>query len=166
MSAPGPGGAPAAPRDEGGVAPPVRLRAAEADDLDAVEALLASSGLPVAGVADALERFVLAEADGTLVGVGGLEVHGGDGVLRSVAVAPAWRGRGLGARVTRRLLADARALGLRRLWLLTTTAEGWFPRHGFRPAPREEASEAVRGSVEFREACPASAVAMVRELEG
>ena len=67
--------------------------------------------------------------------------------------------------MTERVLESARAAGLRRLYLLTTTAEDYFPRHGFRPVPRESASPEVRSSVEFRDACPASAVAMVRDLE-
>lgn len=98
------------------------------------------------------------------MGVAGLEVHGSDGVLRSVAVAPALRGQGLGARLTDRVLEVARSEGLNRVYLLTTTAEEYFPRHGFRRIQRSDASAAVQRSVEFREACPASAVAMVLEL--
>lgn len=157
---PGPPGAPEAPAS----AVP-SLRRARAADLDAVEALLRDEGLPLDGVAQALTGFVVAEVDGTLAGVAGLEVHGSDGVLRSVAVVPGLRGRGLGARLTGRVLRQARDAGLRRVYLLTTTAEGWFPRLGFRVIPREEASPEARRSIEFREACPASAVAMVLDLE-
>jgi amino-acid N-acetyltransferase len=141
------------------------LRSATAADLSAVLRLLESAGLPAAGVAEHLADFVVAESGGRLEGVAGLEVHGHDGVLRSVAVDPSSRGRGLGRRLTERVLASARAAGLRRLYLLTTTAEGWFPRYGFRPIAREDASVAVRASVEFREACPDSAVAMVLDLD-
>ena len=141
------------------------IRPAGRGDLPAVLRLLEESGLPAAGVEEALQGFVVAEADGRLVGVAGLEVHGGDGVLRSVAVAPSLRGRGLGDRLTRRIVEAGRARGLRRLYLLTETAEGYFPKHGFRPLARDAASPEVRRSVEFREACPDTAVAMVLELE-
>lgn len=141
------------------------LRKARPEELAAVDGLLAAAGLPTVGVAEALDGFVVAEEADALVGVAGLEVHGDEGVLRSVAVAPSRRGSGVGARLTEAVLESARDAGLRRVWLLTTTAEGYFPRHGFRPAEREAASAAVRQSVEFREACPASAVAMVLELE-
>jgi N-acetylglutamate synthase-like GNAT family acetyltransferase len=141
------------------------LRSATSSDLSAVLRLIEAAGLPAAGVAEHLTGFVVAESGGRLEGVAGLEVHGHDGVLRSVAVDPSSRGRGLGRRLTERVLASARAAGLRRLYLLTTTAEGWFPRYGFRPIAREDASAAVRASVEFREACPASAVAMVLDLD-
>lgn len=140
------------------------IRRARPTDEPAIHALLVDAALPVAGVREALNHFVVSEAAGRLVGVAGLEVHGSDGVLRSVAVAPALRGQGLGARLTDRVLEEARSGGLARVYLLTTTAEAYFPRHGFRRIDRSEASEAVRRSVEFRDACPASAVAMVVEL--
>jgi arsenite methyltransferase len=142
------------------------IRAAGPGDVAAVEELLAAAELPLAGVRDWAERFVVAESGGRLVGVAGLEAHGRDGILRSVAVDPSARGSGLGSRLTARIIAAARQSGLRRLYLLTTTAEGYFPRHGFRPIPRDTAPPAVQRSVEFSEACPASAVAMVLELEG
>lgn len=141
------------------------LRPARGDDLAPILRLLGGEGLPAAGVEEFLATFVVAESDGDLVGVAGLEIHGRDGVLRSVAVAPAARGEGLGARLTRRVVDDARSAGLRNLYLLTTTADAWFPRHGFRVIPRDQASPQVQGSVEFREACPASATAMVLELD-
>ena len=141
------------------------LRMASRADLPSVETMLGAADLPVAGVAEFIDGFVVAEVDGDLVGVAGLESHGEDGVLRSVVVSPSFRGRGLGARLTERVLEAARAVGLRRLYLLTTTAEAYFPRHGFRRIERADASEAVQQSVEFREACPASAVSMVLELE-
>lgn len=141
------------------------VRKATAADLPGASRLLEASGLPLDGVVEAFGHFVVAEEGGRLVGVGGLEIHGPDGVLRSVAVEPALRGRGVGARLSERLIADARDAGLSRMYLLTTTAETYFPRHGFRPIPREEASPEVRGSVEFREACPQSAIAMVLDLE-
>lgn len=143
----------------------VEFREAGVSDLPGVEALLSGAGLPTAGVGEALGGFVVAEVDGRMVGVAGLEVHGGDGVLRSVAVDASQRGQGVGAALTERVIERARAAGLGRLYLLTTTADGYFPRHGFRRTTREAATEEIRNSIEFREACPASAVAMVLELE-
>jgi N-acetylglutamate synthase-like GNAT family acetyltransferase len=140
------------------------VRTATADDYPAIARLLEEAGLPTAGVADALAGFVVAEEGGALVGVAGLEVHGRDGVLRSVAVAPRVGGSGLGGLLTERILDDARRAGLRRLYLLTTTAADYFPRYGFRVVERDSASPEVRASVEFRDVCPASAVAMALDL--
>jgi amino-acid N-acetyltransferase len=63
------------------------------------------------------------------------------------------------------VLDRARERGVREMYLLTTTAERWFPRFGFTRIAREQVPDAVRGSVEFREACPAFA-AVMRALIG
>jgi transglutaminase-like putative cysteine protease len=79
-------------------------------------------------------------------------------------VDPSHRGEGLGIALTRRLLEDAQRAGLRRVFLLTETAQAFFPRFGFRPVARDDADPAVRGSVEFASACPASAQCMALDL--
>jgi amino-acid N-acetyltransferase len=142
------------------------LRPASAGDLAQVEALLAAHTLPLDGVREALECFVVAEHEGRIVGVAGTERCGpGDhALLRSVAVADAWKGRGLGRALVTRAIADAESRGAKALYLLTTTAEHYFPSFGFAPADRASVPPAVQASVEFASACPASAVVMVREV--
>lgn len=140
-------------------------RSARADDWAAVEALLAACDLPLAGAREGLDGFELAVAeDGALVGCAALELYGGSGLLRSVAVAPEWRGRWIASALVARLLDEARAEGLADVTLFTTTAADYFTRFGFRVIPREDAPEAVRASVEFREACPETATVMTRAL--
>jgi arsenite methyltransferase len=141
------------------------LRAARPADLPAVEVLLASAELPRLGAADLLEgAFVVAEAEGAVVGVAGLESHGGDALLRSVAVAPEWRGRGVGEALVRDRVEHARRLGLGHVYLLTTTAERWFPKLGFATVPRDSVPAAVQASEEFATLCPTSAIAMALRL--
>jgi amino-acid N-acetyltransferase len=149
-------------------ASPFTLRAATPSDLPAVRALLADSALPDAGL-DALFAahagdFALAEAGGALVGAAGLEVCGDDALLRSVAVRPAWRAHGVGRALVERLVYDAEARGIRALYLLTMTAEQYFPRFGFERVERGVVPAAVAETLEFRSACPASAVAMARPV--
>jgi amino-acid N-acetyltransferase len=50
------------------------------------------------------------------------------------------------------------------VFLLTTTAENYFPRFGFACVGRDEVSESVKCSMEFQVACPASAVVMRKTL--
>jgi N-acetylglutamate synthase-like GNAT family acetyltransferase len=50
------------------------------------------------------------------------------------------------------------------IYLLTETADGFFPRFGFRRIERNEASPAVQQSVEFRELCPVSSTVMMRPV--
>lgn len=141
------------------------IRSARPEDEPGVRVLLQEEGLPTDEVGRWLSHYVVAEEAGQVVGVAGLEVHGTDGVLRSVVVERSRRGGGLGGRLAATIIATARRAGLHRLYLLTTTAEEYFPRHGFRPIRRELASAEVRESVEFREACPDSAVCMVLDLD-
>jgi amino-acid N-acetyltransferase len=142
--------------------PSVAIRPAAASDRPGVVSLLRAAGLPEAGLSPTLEGFLVAEVDGRLAGAIGLETYGLDALLRSAVVDPATRGTGVGAALVEWLLRGADERGLQAVYLLTTTAEGWFPRFGFERIARDEVSEAVRGSVEFGGACPATAAVMRR----
>jgi amino-acid N-acetyltransferase len=146
-------------------------RAATPADLAAVERLLASADLPTQGVAEILAThpgdFVVAddpERAGELAAVAGLEVCSESALLRSVAVRPEWRARGLGRELVRRAVCEAEGRGLHALYLLTMTAEHYFPRFGFARVERGEVPAEIAGTLEFRSACPASAVAMAKPL--
>lgn len=129
-------------------------------------ALLRAASLPVDGVAEHLGDFLVAEGEGGLIGVAGLERYGDAALLRSVVVAESARGTGLGGRLTQRALEAAALSGARSVYLLTTTAERYFPRHGFQPTDRASVPAGVRESVEFTTACPSTATVMVLELGG
>lgn len=148
------------------IADTATLRLALRDDEPSVEALLTAANLPLDGVHDALPCFVVAEFGGEIVGVAGIEGCGTNGehaLLRSVAVAPSWQKRGLGRALVTRTIAEAEARGAKALYLLTTTAEGYFPTFGFALTTRDTVPDDVRATAEFQGACPASAIVMVRE---
>ena len=126
--------------------------------------MLTELKLPTAGVNEWWSLFTVAEAEGRIIGAAGLERYADGALLRSVAVQPAWRSSGLGRMLVDAALDTARRAGSRDVYLLTTTAEHYFPRLGFTAIPRESVPASVQASVEFREACPASAVAMHRRL--
>ena len=142
------------------------IRRATAADTAAVEALLTASHLPLDGVREALGCFVVAHDEERLVGVAGIEecgVRGEHALLRSVAVDPAWRSRGLGRTLVSRAIALAESRGARALYLLTTTAEHYFPSFGFTATSRDAVPDEVRATAEFQGACPTSATVMVRK---
>lgn len=113
----------------------------------------------------AIAGFVVATDGDELVGVVGVEPCGTRyGLLRSAVVASHWRGKGIGRDLVERVIGDARRRGVEALYLLTTTAEDYFPLFGFSRTTREEVPDAVRATEEFREACPASAAVMMRTL--
>jgi len=140
------------------------LRPARNEDLAAVEQLLTASGLPADGVADALCTFIVAESDERIVGVVGLEICCEHALLRSTAVAPEWRDRGLGRQLVERIIAEAEARNISALYLLTTTAERYFPTFGFVKTTRDAVPEPVQRTGEFVSACPASATVMCLTL--
>ena len=143
----------------------ITIRPATAAELPAVEALLREGKLPVDGVRE-MGNLLLVALDGDrVVGSAGLEVYGTAGLLRSVATAASIRGRGIGQVLVERALGAARERRLCRVYLLTETAAGFFPRFGFRPVPRADVEEAVQRSPEFAHLCPASAVPMMHDLE-
>lgn len=131
------------------------------DDLAAVRTLLAAAQLPLDGLEEQFgASYAVAECAGRVVGAEGIETYGDAGLLRSAVVDDRWRGKGVGDALTRDRLAWARARGLREVYLLTTTAASYFPRHGFIRIDRATAPDALQQSREFAEACPATAVAM------
>lgn len=146
------------------ITPDIVIRKAAVEDLPAVEQLLVSSDLPIAGVADSLCAFVVAESNERIVGVVGLELCCDYGLLRSTAVDPEFRDRGLGRLLVERIIAEAEARGIHALYLLTTTAERYFPSFGFVVSSRDAVPDSVRATTEFVSACPASATVMCLAL--
>jgi amino-acid N-acetyltransferase len=142
----------------------ITVRPAVATDLDAIRALLADATLPLDGVDAAFEHGVIAEAGGQVVGAAAIEPYATDGLLRSVVVAPALRGTGLGRRLVAAAEDTARELGIRDLYLLTETAIDWFPRLGYEPLPRDAAPAPIAGSVEFTVSCRDTGVLMRRGI--
>jgi amino-acid N-acetyltransferase len=127
----------------------------------AIVALLDACALPTEDLSThPLEHFFVAHAHGALVGVLGLEPFDGIALMRSLAVAPTWRGRGVAHELWRRARAHALALGVHDVLLLTTTAEPLFARWGFQRIARDQAPEAVRGTSEYGGLCPVSAALM------
>lgn len=81
---------------------------------------------------EAVQEFWVAELDGRIVGCGALHVLWSDlGEVRTVAVDPSVKGRGIGHAIVSRLLEVARELELERLFVLTFETD-FFGRHGFR----------------------------------
>lgn len=138
----------------------IALASASNSDLPEILALLGANELPVAGIADHVGSALVARDNGTIIGCAAVEVYGAAGLLRSVAVEESRRGTGLGRRLTAAVLDLARRRGVRTLYLLTTTADGFFPKFGFTTIDRAELDPALAASEELRGACPASAVAM------
>ena len=143
---------------------PTLLRQALPSDWDAIAALLTEAQLPLDGARELAHHFQVADGGGQLLGCAVVERYGSAGLLRSVAVSATRRSGGVGHALVSDLITSARASGLDALYLLTTTAAGYFARLGFEVIERRAVPHALLASVEFRSACPASATVMRLQL--
>jgi amino-acid N-acetyltransferase len=140
---------------------------ARARDEAGIKAILAACQLPREDLTPAhLEHFWVVRDGPKLAGVVGLEVLGDVGLLRSLAVPEAYRGRGIGAQLTDKAEDYGRAQGVRALYLLTTTAPDFFASRGYQRTGRDTAPAPLQDTTEFQSLCPDSAVCMVKYLEG
>ena len=141
------------------------IRRGQPDDVPAVVSLLEAAGLPTSDLTDVRElKMWVAEAADALIGIVALEPFGSQALLRSLAVVPEYRKRGLGQELVARLERDAEGEGIEQLVLLTETAESFFRRIGYEVTDRRSVRDEVRQSAEFRSLCPVSAVCMTKAL--
>jgi arsenate reductase (thioredoxin) len=133
-------------------------------DLPEIRALLDQLHLPLAGIDEHLPNMLIAKEGGHVIGTAALELYLDGALLRSVAVAPDQQGKSIGHQLTDAALRLAAVRGAVTVFLLTTTAERFFPRFGFERITRDEVPLSVRRSVEFESACPASAIVMRKQL--
>lgn len=105
--------------------------------------------------AEGARYFVLRDMkhDGTCIGGAGIgSLHGlppseGLGEVRDLVLEERYRGQGLGTRLLKRCLEEAKAMGYRRLYLEATPqmekAQKLFIRFGFRPVTQAQADQRV-----------------------
>jgi len=142
----------------------VDIEPATGEALADVEALLAANDLPADDVREKPDAFYVAFDDGDAVGVGGVEVYGSAGLLRSLVVRERLRGEGYGTAICDALEREARDAGVAVLYLLTTTAADFFAGRGYDVVDRDDAPDALRATAEFADLCPTSATCMRTSL--
>jgi amino-acid N-acetyltransferase len=140
------------------------IQEAEASDLPAVRRLLETQHLPLDGIDEHVSTMVVAKKGSEVVGAAAVELYADGALLRSVVVDPMVQGQGLGHRLSDAALNIAKERGTHTAFLLTTTAENFFPKLGFEQIVRDDVPASVQASIEFQSACPASAVVMRKRL--
>ena len=141
-----------------------KIRAANPNDLPAIEKLLLASDLPTSGIAQHLPSFLVAEQD-TLIGVIGCELSGKDALLRSLAVSTNYRKQSLGSQLVTLALAQARQNGITTAYLLTNTAADFVRRWGFAPIDRQDIPAKLLASSALANQCPASSLCFKADLK-
>ena len=135
-------------------------------ELDEVKLLLATCELPTADIAEdsAILFFGIRSADRMLAGVVGLETVESAALLRSLAVAPAERNRGIATALVSFAERYARQHGLEALYLLTNTAAAFFRRVGYVDIARDAAPASIRMTAQFTTLCSANAASLYLPL--
>jgi amino-acid N-acetyltransferase len=141
------------------------LLKADPRDLSRIKELLRICELPNEDIEAAyLEHFLILRDGGQLISTVGLEILGEAALLRSLAVRPTHRRQGYASELVRQIEEFAHSQHVDRLYMLTTTAEGFFAKYGYERTKRAEVPTAVAGTTEFASLCPDSAVCMVKKL--
>jgi amino-acid N-acetyltransferase len=144
---------------------PIDYRKACDTDIEKICRLLEEDQLPTVDIKTGAQEFLLAEDEDGIAGNIGLESYEDVGLLRSMVVSSNKRNAGIASALVEQLLAYASGKGIRKLYLVTNTAEGYFERKGFRKINREEVDEKLLVSAEFNGLCPASSVIMMKTLK-
>ncbi len=127
--------------------------------------MLADARLPTEDLTEAhCDHFFFAGPANRPTGLVGLELLGDVALLRSLVVTAEKRGQGAGKALLDHAEHYARDRGVRQLYLLTTTAEAFFAKHGYLRVARDAAPPAIRATREFAGLCPASRAFMIRQL--
>lgn len=142
----------------------IKIRKASNADFNSVASLLQSASLPLDGVAEHFQNFLVAENGNEIVGAIGLEIYGETALLRSAVVHPSHQKKGLGTRLYDELLELAKSNNVHRLILLTNTAQTFFSARGFRKIDATRVSGPITRSAEFTGACPSTAACMELSL--
>ena len=140
------------------------ISAAKRDELSEILALLEECELPKEGLAPHLSTTLVARRGREIVGCSALEVYREFALLRSVAVKPSFRKRGLALKLTRAALDLAKYHHVTNVYLLTETASTFFSKLGFVHVPRSGVPEAIQASVEFTTLCPDTSTVMTMPL--
>ena len=143
------------------IGPIVRLRS---EDLNQLEALLSSNGLPAEDCAEQGDIFYGIFDGDELIAAGGLEAAAGYSLLRSIVVKPDYRRRGLARMLAEFLLEQARSQGRAAVYLLTETAAEYFEKLGFSRVARVQVPPAIAATRQFSSLCPDTATCLVLEL--
>lgn len=137
---------------------------AKKSDLKEIKQLLNSLGLPSSDIGPHVRGFVIAKTGKLIVGVVGMEVHGKDCLLRSLAVRPSHQGMGIAKELFCRIVADAQKRGIVKAYVLTTTIEILCQKWGFNKIPKTRVPHTIIVSKEFQGLCPKTAVLMCKNI--
>lgn len=133
-------------------------------DLEEVQKILSDFELPFKDISNHLENFILAHKNGELIGVIGLEIYQTKALLRSLSVKKDFRNFGVGKLLVDKITEFAKSRGVKQVFLLTTTAEEYFQKFGFKNFSRKDVPSQILQTKEFASLCPSSAICLHKNI--
>jgi amino-acid N-acetyltransferase len=132
---------------------------------DSIVQLLSAAKLPVEDLPLSLDNFSVAlNNKNGVIGVVGLEIYGNYALLRSLAVEPEYRGRGVANKLLGIAEGSALLNNVKAIYLITETTSVYFSQKGYITVARIEVPDEIKVSSEFSYVCPVSAIVMKKEL--
>lgn len=141
------------------------IRQATPGDLPAIQSLLKANALPFEDLTpEHLHDFIVLSQTSRVLGAIGMEREGKKALVRSLAVEPSMHSRGLGGRLLELIESRARDEGVEDLYLLTTSATGFFSLYGYERIERSDVPETLQAKPQFSSLCPSSAVPLFKHV--
>ncbi|MFZ6742091.1 arsenic resistance N-acetyltransferase ArsN2 [Undibacterium sp. JH2W] len=141
------------------------IQAANESDWSKIARLLQDLDLPIDGAQEHIHHFHLIYADDEMLGCAGLEVYGKYALLRSLAIKTEAQAQQCGKLLLQHMIDIALAAGVGHLFLLTTDADAYFHKQGFRKIETTKLPASLQASRQLQGACPASAIAMQLKIK-
>jgi C_GCAxxG_C_C family probable redox protein len=142
-----------------------KFHVAKTSDYPALRILLKQCRLPESDIGKGNQHFLLVKNMQDPIASACIEVYGKLAIFRSFAVQENYRKQGLGNEMYTYSMEQARNLGIESIYLLTTTAEGYFFKRGWIRVNRTNVPREIQRSAEFAEICPSSAICMFLALK-
>lgn len=140
------------------------LRKAQENEYRAIIHLLASNALPTADIYEKNITLFVGVHGSEIIATIGIETYGNVALLRSLCVKEGYKNQKVGEQILSYLITLCKHENIEALYLLTTTAEHYFLRHGFEKITRENTPLHIQQTREFKDICPSSAVIMCLKL--
>jgi amino-acid N-acetyltransferase len=125
--------------------------------------LLKKNNLPTEDINPGTQLFVVEEGDNVIATVA-VEYDYNDALLRSLSVSEEKRSSGIGAELVDFIEDYVRKQGVRTIYILTTTAAGFFSRRGYTLIDRSNVPPFIKDTKEYSVICASSSTLMKKKL--
>ncbi|HVM89842.1 MAG TPA: arsenic resistance N-acetyltransferase ArsN2 [Puia sp.] len=132
--------------------------------LSVAEDFLMENNLPATDISEPMVELFFGVLNGGVVATIGRESYDQDILLRSLAVKAAFRNMHIASQMINYLLSLCKKGNIKSVYLLTTTAEKYFEKFGFKKIERPDVPGVIRETKEFKNLCPSSAIVMRKIL--